>query len=95
MTALRSASWQITDQIKTVAIELQGQGFTAGEILSVAEQMNKTYRVKFIATDMVKDRADLASGRIERTPQRKGTPNGNSSKNSNADIERFRATVEL
>ncbi len=69
VTGVKAGSWQLDGQIRTAAMELQQQGFSAVEVIETARQSGKAYKLKFIASDLATERAQLGAKR-----------NGNSTK---------------
>lgn len=59
VTGIKAGSWQLDRQIRTAAMELQQQGFSAVEVIETARQSGKAYKLKFIASDLATERAQL------------------------------------
>lgn len=73
VTGVKATGWQMEGAIKTAAIELYGQGFSAADLLSVAGRTGKVYKVRHVVEDIVADRQRLGR-RSVRSPGQSAPP---------------------
>ena len=85
VTGVKAGSWQLDGQIRTAAMELQQQGFSAAEVIETARQSGKAYKLKFIASDLATERAQLG---VKRSGSNSKAP-------ANTSLDKFKAAREI